>query len=52
MAEKLWEAKAKSCPEHLSILARMNFVFLGGKGLNLVNLPSSGLDLLTDFFKG
>ena len=40
--EKLRERKPKPHLEHLSVLAGMNFVFLGREDLNLIDLPSGG----------
>lgn len=44
MTEKLRGRKAKPYLELLSVLVRMNFVFLGRKELNLTDLPSGGWD--------
>lgn len=44
MTEKLRGRKAKPYLQLLSVLARMNFVFLGRKELNLIDLPSGGWD--------
>lgn len=42
MVEELWEKKVTPYAEHLSILARINFVFLERKGFDLTDLPSCG----------